>query len=54
MSIVSASAISSLVGQKPRRRKFKLKIGGRIMATRGKKMSKGRKSMTRGKKKKKK
>jgi len=52
MSIVSASAISSVVGEKPKRRKFKLKIGGRIMATRGKKMSKGRKSMTRGKKKK--
>lgn len=55
MSIVSASAISSLVGKKPARRKFKLKTGGRIMATRGKKMSKGRgskRTATRGKKKK--
>jgi|MDTB01.2.fsa_nt_gb hypothetical protein len=56
MSIVSASAISSVVGEKPKRRKFKLKTGGRIMATRGKKMSKGRgskRTATRGKKKKK-
>ena len=53
MSIVSASAISSLVGEKPKRRKFKLKTGGRIMATRGKKMSRG-KTMSKGKKKKKK
>jgi len=55
MSIVTASAISSLVGQKTRRRKFKL-TGGRIMATRGKRMSSRRGStkrpMTRGKKKK--
>lgn len=55
MSIVTASAISSLVGSKPKRRKFKLKTGGRTMATRGKKMSSRRgskKPMTRGKKKK--
>ena len=56
MSIVTASTISSLVGSKPQRRKFKLKTGGRIMATRGKRMSSRRGStkrpMTRGKKKK--
>jgi hypothetical protein len=55
MSIVTSSSMSAFVGDKPRKRKFKLKTGGRIMATRGKRMSSRRgskKPMTRGKKKK--
>jgi len=55
MAITSASAVSSLIGPRPSKRKFKLRTGGRIMATRGKKkMSSNRgsrRTATRGKKK---
>lgn len=53
MSSITSTAIAGIVGQKPFKRKFKLTIGGTLMATRGKRMSKG-KTMSRGKKKKKK
>lgn len=57
MAITSVSSISSLIGTKPKRRNFKLKKGGTIMPgkMRGKRKSshKGKKGMTRGKKKKK-
>jgi|TARA_E500000178_G_C16881939_1_gene689428 hypothetical protein len=55
MAIVTSGSMSAFVGDRPSKRKFKLKIGANIMATRGKKknsMAKGRKSSTRGKKKK--
>ncbi len=56
MAITSASAVSSLSGPRPTGRKFKLKTGGRIMATRGKKQMSSRRgskrTTTRGKKKK--
>jgi len=54
MTAVTSSAVSSTVGERPKKRKFKLNFGGTIMATRGKrKMSRG-KTMSRGKKKNKK
>tara|TARA_Y100001938_G_C7859125_1_gene314686 strand:- start:193 stop:372 length:180 start_codon:yes stop_codon:yes gene_type:complete len=58
MAITSASAVSSLIGPRPSKRKFKLRTGGRIMATtRGKKKMSSRRGgsrrpATRGKKKK--
>ena len=48
--------MSAFVGDRPSKRKFKLRTGGNIMGTRGKRkgsMAKGRKTSTRGKKKKK-
>ena len=56
MAITSASAVSSLIGPRPSKRKFKLRTGGRIMATRGKKKMSSRRGgsrrpATRGKKK---
>ena len=57
MAITSASAVSSLIGPRPSKRKFKLRIGGRIMpGTRGKRKKSSRRGgskrpATRGKKK---
>lgn len=55
MAITTSASMSAFVGDRPNKRKFKLKIGGTIMpGTRGKKkssMSRGKKSSTRGKKK---
>lgn len=49
MSAVTSSAISSTVGERSKKRKFKLQLGGTLMATRGKKMSSSRRGSSRGK-----
>ena len=54
MAIVTSGSMSAFVGDRPHKRKFKLRIGANIMATRGKKknkMNKGKKGGNRGKKK---
>ena len=54
MAIVTSGSMSAFVGDRLRKRKFKLRIGANIMASRGKKknkMNKGKKGNTRGKKK---
>jgi hypothetical protein len=52
---ITSTSVSSLSGQGPFKRKFKLQLGGTTMpGTRGKRkssMSRGKKSSTRGKKK---
>jgi len=54
MSAVTSSAVSSTVGERPKKRKFKLKLGGTIMpGTRGKRKSSMSRKSSRGKKKKK-